>query len=73
MECSQVTLEHEVNIATGDVRVDGDIVDEMVKTSHVEVRPKGGDATATTGRIIMFKEMTKGFSKEVKLTRPVTA
>ena len=73
MEFLQITLKREVNVATGDVRVDGEVVDEMVKANHVEVRPTGVDLMPTTGRIIMFKDMTRGFSKEVKLTRPVTA
>ena len=73
MGFSQVTLKRDVNVATGDVRVDGEVVDEMVKANHVEVRTKGGNPMATTGRNIMFKEMTKGFTKEVKLIRPVSA
>ncbi|KAL9951814.1 hypothetical protein ACROYT_G044546 [Oculina patagonica] len=67
----QVTLRNDVHVATEDVRVNGEVVQEMVKTSHVEVRPKEGNRTATTGRVIRFKELSKGFSKEVKLTRPV--
>lgn len=58
-----------VNVATGDVRVDGKVVAESEKTSHVEVRPKGGNPSNTEGRIVIFKELVKGFSKEVKLTR----
>ena len=64
-----MTVRNAVNVATGDVRVNGEVVPDAQKTSHVEVRPKGGDPTETEGRVIMFKGLTKGFSKEVKLTR----
>ena len=63
-------MKNAVNIATGDVRVNGEVVPDADKTSHVEVLPKGGDPTQTEGRLIKFKGLTKGFSKEVKLTRP---
>ena len=62
-----MTVKNAVHVATGDVRVNGEVVPVADKTSHVEVRPKSG--STTEGRIIMFKELTKGFSKEVKLTR----
>lgn len=63
----QVTVRNAVHVATGDVRVNGEVVPEMDKTSNVEVRPKSG--STTEGRIIMFKQLSKGFTKEVKLTR----
>ena len=56
-----------VNIATGDVRVNGEVVPDTDKTNHVMVRPKSSGAT--TGRTIVFKQLSKGFTKEVKLTR----
>ncbi len=59
-----------LNVATGDVRVDGKVVAEMEKTSHVKVRPRGGNQSNTDGHIVIFKDLVKGFSKEVKLTRP---
>lgn len=59
-----------LNIATGDVRVDGKVVAETEKMSHVEVRPRGENQSSTDGHIVIFKELVKGFSKEVKLTRP---
>jgi len=65
----QVTVINAVNIVTGDVKVNGEVVPEQDKTSHVEVLPKRGDPTETEGRLIKFKGLTKGFSKEVKLTR----
>ena len=65
----QVTVRNAVNVVTGDVRVNGEVVPDSDKTSHVEVLPKGGDPMETEGRVIRFKALTKGFSKEVKLTR----
>ena len=59
-----------INVATGDVRVDGKVVAETEKMSHVEVQPRGGNQSNTDGHIVIFKELVKGFSKEVKLTRP---
>ena len=56
-----------MNIATGDVRVNGEVVPDTDKTNHVMVRPKSSGAT--TGRTIVFKQLSKGFTKEVKLTR----
>ena len=61
-------MANEVNRVTGDVRVNGEVVPD--KISHVEVLPKKGDDTATVGRLIKFKGLKKGFSTEVKLTRP---
>ena len=49
---SQVGVSRAVNVATGDVRVNGEIVPD-----------------ATTGRAIVFKQLSKGFTTEVKLTR----
>lgn len=65
----QVTVKNAVNRVTGGVRVNGDFVQEADKVNHVEVLPRRGDPTETVGRIIRFKSLTKGFSKEVKLTR----
>ena len=59
-----------LNMATGDARVDGKVVEETEKTSHVEVQPGEGNQSNTDGHIVIFKELVKGFSKEVKLTRP---
>ena len=59
-----------INVATGDVRVDGKVVAETEKMSHVEVQPREGNQSKTDGHIVIFKELVKGFSKEVKLTRP---
>ena len=61
-----------LNVATGDVRVDGKVVAETEKTSHVWVRPREGTQSNTDGHIVIFKELVKGFSKEVKLTRRLT-
>ena len=63
----QVFVTNAVNIATGDVRVNGEVVSDSEKTAHVEVKPKPDDPTE--GRVIKFKNLTKGFSKEAKLTR----
>lgn len=56
-----------VHVATGDVRVNGAVVPDSDKTDHVAVKPKPG--STTEGRVIKFKQLVKGFSKEVKLTR----
>ena len=56
-----------MNVATGDVRVNGEIVPDADKTNHVMVIPISDDAT--TGRTIVFKQLSKGFTTEVKLTR----
>ena len=58
-------MANEVNRVTGDVRVNGEVVPD--KISHVEVLPNFCDPTV--GRVIRFKALTKGFSKEVKLTQ----
>ena len=63
-------MANEVNRVTGDVRVNGEVVPEEDKISHVEVLPKRGVETATVGRLIKFKGLKKGFSTEVKLPRP---
>ena len=59
----QVFVTNAVNIVTGDVRVNGEVVPSSDKASHVVVKPN------TEGRVIRFLNLTKGFSKEVKLTR----
>lgn len=59
-----------LTVANGDVRVDGEVVAEAEKMSHAEVRPSGGNQANTDGHVVIFKELVKGFSKEVKLTRP---
>ena len=64
---SQVRVSGAVNVATGDVRVNGEVVPDADKTNHVMVRPKSRGAT--TGRTIVFKQLSKGFTKDVKLTR----
>lgn len=56
-----------MNVATGDVKEDGEVVSDTDKTSHVEVVKQSG--STTKGRRIKFKQLAKGFSKEVKLTR----
>ena len=66
----QVFVRNAVNVATGDVRVNGKVVPSSEKATHVVVKPKPNDATE--GRVIRFLNMTKGFSKEVKLTRGST-
>ena len=63
----QVHLENAVHVTTGDVRVNGAVVLDTDKTNHVTVKPQQ-DGT-TEGRVIKFKQLVKGFSKEVKLTR----
>ena len=60
-------VKYVVNVATGDVRVNGAVVPGTDKTNHVTVKPKPG--STTEGRVIKFKQLVKGFSKEVKLTR----
>ena len=57
-------------MVTGDVRVNGEVIPDSQKTTHVEVKPKPSDPTE--GRVIKFKALTKGFSKEAKLTRGST-
>ena len=64
----QVTVRDLIQVETGDVRVNGEVVPDADKASHVTVKPRSG--STTTGRNIMFKQFTKGFSKEVKLTKP---
>ena len=56
----QVTVRNAVNVVTGDVRVNGEVVPVSDKTSHVEVLPNFCDPTI--GRVIKFKALTKGFS-----------
>ena len=50
----QMTVRNAVNVVTGDVRVNGEVVPNSDKTSHVEVLPKGGDPMETEGRVIRF-------------------
>ncbi|KAL9953039.1 hypothetical protein ACROYT_G040390 [Oculina patagonica] len=63
----QVWVRNAVNIATGDVKENGAVVPDADKTSHVEVMLRSG--STTEGRRLKFKQLVKGFSKEVKLTR----
>ena len=56
-----------MHVTTGEVRVNGAIVPDTDKANHVTVQPKSG--STTEGRLIKFKQLVKGFSKEVKLTR----
>ena len=63
----QVHVRNAVHVTTGDVRVNGAIVPDTDKTNHVTVTPKPG--STTKGCVIKFKQLVKGFSKEVKLTR----
>ena len=58
-----------VDRVTGNVRVNGDFVKDEDKAAHVEVLSRGGYLQETKGSIVKFKSLTKGFSKEVKLTR----
>lgn len=60
-----------VNVATGDVKEDGVVIPDADKTDHVEVMPQSG--STTRGRRIKFKQIVKGFTKEVKLTRGSTS
>lgn len=62
-----MTLKNSVQVATGVVKVNGEAVEDADKTSHVEVIPKSG--STTEGKRIMFRQLSKGFTKEVKLTR----
>ena len=66
-DLSQVRVISPVNVATEDVTVNGEVVPDADKTNHVMVIPKSSGAT--TGRAIVFKQLSKGFTKEVKLTR----
>ena len=54
---SQVGVSDAVNVATGDVRVNGEVVPDTDKTNHVMVIPKSSGAT--TGRAIVFKQLSK--------------
>ena len=63
----KVVVTNDVHVATGDVRVNGAVVPDSDKTDHVAVKPKPG--STTEGRVIKFKQLLKGLSKEVKLTR----
>ena len=62
-----MTVRNAVHVTTGEVRVNGAIVPDTDKANHVTVTPKSG--STTEGRLIKFKQLVKGFSKEVKLTR----
>ena len=63
----QVFVRNAVHVATGDVRVNGAVVPVTDKTNHVIVKPRLGNSTE--GHVIKFKQLVKGFCKEVKLTR----
>ena len=56
-----------VNVATGDVRVNGEVVPDADKTNHVMVIPISDGAVI--GRAIVFKQLSMGFTTEVTLTR----
>ena len=62
-----MTITTTVTLTTGDVRVNGEVVPDGEKTSHVEV--KALRRQPTKGRTIIFKDLKKGFSKEVKVTK----
>jgi len=62
-----VVVTNDVHVSTGDVRVNGAVVPDSDKTDNVEVMPKRRGATE--GHVIKFKQLVKGLSKEVKLTR----
>ena len=64
---SQVGVNGTVNVATGDVRVNGEIVPDADKTNHVMVIPISDGAVK--GHAIVFKQLSKGFTTEVTLTR----
>ena len=56
-----------MNVATGDVRVNGEVVPDADKTNHVMVIPISDGAVI--GRAIVFKLLSMGFTTEVTLTR----
>ena len=56
-----------VHVATGDVRVNGDIIADAQKSTHVTVMPQSG--STDEGKRVKFLQLSKGFTTEVKLTR----
>ena len=56
-----------MNVATGDVRVNGEVVPDADKTNHVMVIPISDGAVK--GHAIVFKQLSMGFTTEVTLTR----
>ena len=64
---SQVGVSDAVNVATGDVRVNGEVVPDADKTNHVMVIPISDGAVK--GHAIVFKQLSMGFTTEVTLTR----
>ena len=66
-DLSQVRVTKGVKVATGDVRVNGEVVPDADKANHVMVRPNSSGGRK--GRAVVFKQLSKGFTKEVKLTR----
>ena len=66
-DLSQVRVISPVNVATGDVRVNGEVVPDADKTNHVMVIPISDGAVI--GRAIVFKQLAMGFTTEVTLTR----
>ena len=64
---SQVGVSGAVNVATGDVRVNGEVVPDADKTNYVMVIPISDGAVI--GHAIVFKQLSMGFTTEVTLTR----
>ena len=66
-DLSQARVISPVNVATGDVRVNGEVVPDADKTNHVMVIPISDGAVK--GHAIVFKQLSMGFTTEVTLTR----
>ena len=70
-KCDQVEIDFPFDLSDleGGVsfHVNGEVVPDADKTNRVTLRPKSSGAT--TGRAIEFRQLSKGFTKEVKLTR----
>ena len=66
-DLSQVRVISAVNVATEDVTVNGEVVPDADKTNHVMVIPISDGAVI--GRVIVFKQLSMGFTTEVTLTR----
>ena len=66
-DLSQVRVISAVNVATGDVRVNGEVVPDADKTNHVMVIPISDGAVK--GNAIVFKQLSMGLTTEVTLTR----
>ena len=66
-DLSQVRVISPVNVATGDVTVNGEVVPDADKTNHVMVIPISDGAVK--GNAIVFKQLSMGFTTEVTLTR----